>query len=301
MRTFLFVLFFPCLLFSQSMPEAYDLIDSSYSFTEWSALKSAGTYPPSMIFHCTSTLDHDSTAEMTSDWTYPYNLTSNARFNGLGDRGISFVNTADTQDGLGYHPAAVVIALNTHGMDSIRISWTARTLYSAPRRYVLAFQTKRDLDSNYINHSDFTYYARESGDSSTFTFDLPYYLNNYGGTVYLRWFYYHLEGDEMRRCEIGLDEIHIEGINLSSIELKEPGELTISPNPASDYIDINFMAQGSYDISLIDIFGNQLTLYEGVKYGRHNHRIDVANYSAGVYFLKITTADKVFVDKILIR
>jgi hypothetical protein len=78
--------------------------------------------------------------------------------------------------------------------------------------------------------------------------------------------------------------------------------LILYPNPASNtlYIDGNFAVNEQITYSLLSINGNQIT--ESI----HQHKseifaLDISNYEAGIYFLKVSGKDFSIVKKVVIR
>lgn len=78
--------------------------------TTWPAASAAGTYPSNMAFHRSTTQDPGLGIEMTTNYTDVYNKVSGSRISGLGDNGISFVNTGSSGN-----IGAAVAAINTIG------------------------------------------------------------------------------------------------------------------------------------------------------------------------------------------
>jgi hypothetical protein len=72
-------------------------------------------------------------------------------------------------------------------------------------------------------------------------------------------------------------------------------EITISPNPASEYIEIDLGAKlseswelsESYQIQIFDVFGRQMYNFVGA-HCNEPLRIDIPNFPDGVYFLKLS-------------
>jgi hypothetical protein len=66
--------------------------------------------------------------------------------------------------------------------------------------------------------------------------------------------------------------------------------LTLSPNPAKDYaqLDINFKNPVDLTVALIDVTGRVLETRHAGNTASEQMRFDVNNLAAGVYFLKIT-------------
>jgi hypothetical protein len=81
-------------------------------------------------------------------------------------------------------------------------------------------------------------------------------------------------------------------------QMENRTNLSISPNPATDYINIKpsegFEPSEGYIIQIFDILGIEMSSAGGgvnEVYGGGSIRIDISNLSAGVYFIRI--GDKV--------
>jgi len=60
--------------------------------------------------------------------------------------------------------------------------------------------------------------------------------------------------------------------------------ISVFPNPASDFVMVNFDNSNKYDVSLIDITGKKIIRQES---NNQNCKIDVRNINDGIYFLQI--------------
>ena len=107
-------------------------------------------------------------------------------------------------------------------------------------------------------------------------------------------------GEDSISYEIFADEI-LDCMELSSsiddgiIE----SELTLSPNPTSDYlnININFNQRVEYYFEILDISGT--TIRRDIKIDAANNRIDVSYMSTGVYFLRSRNTPEVATKKFI--
>jgi len=78
-------------------------------------------------------------------------------------------------------------------------------------------------------------------------------------------------------------------------DLTSKNDLIISPNPASEYIEIDLGAKlseswelsESYQIQIFDVFGRQMYNFVGA-HCNEPLRIDIPNFPDGVYFLKLS-------------
>ena len=133
-------------------PEPYDLSQGTYEFHSWDPNQPEGTFPTNMIFLQTRMDDpgiHDGMVEPyhipfyhednneyhgndQDKFGYPYMLTGRSRINGLGEGGVSFINT-----GRGRDVGATVIALNTTNRKVITVTWSGGTLVPNSRIYTI--------------------------------------------------------------------------------------------------------------------------------------------------------------------
>lgn len=184
---------------AQTNPTPFNLAGGSYSFTNWPSTSAAGTYPPNMMYHQhSSTTDPTLTTEPTQDWTLAYNLTSGARILGLGTGGFSFVNSSTTRPYLG----AAVLALNTTGMSTVRVSWTGSTIAidATTRDYRIRLQYRVGTTSAWADVPGPVEYVATSPAGHTQNFGptiLPSPVNNQP-VVQLRWKYYYVSGSNTR-------------------------------------------------------------------------------------------------------
>lgn len=80
-------------------------------------------------------------------------------------------------------------------------------------------------------------------------------------------------------------ETSIENINKE----KESPVVQISPNPASDYLMVSFneKAKGEYQLSIFDLAGKAIQLYNINMAGGSLKKIDLTDLTSGVYFLSV--------------
>jgi hypothetical protein len=194
-------------IFSQTLPELYNLSEEKYEFIEWSMNAKEGTYPPNMIFHQTTKIDPKLDDEMTSDWILPYNLTSGSRIIGEDTLGIIFINTSVKNDEGGYLGAAV-LGLSTKNCTNISVSWTGITNEPNDRVYSIALQYKIG-DSEYKNTGVVYMMQNKRGDSKIFSDILLPEECEDKDSVYLRWKYFFTANDEGERAKLGIDDIVI--------------------------------------------------------------------------------------------
>lgn len=132
-----------------SIPLSHKLSDGNYSFTNWAATSTAGTFPPSMAF--VSMVDEDpiitstigNGINKTNDFIQgAYNFSSGTRVNGLGENGVAFINTGNSNNAgyLGQKVGGALLAINTIGVTDAKVSWTAGTVTVNNQIYALRLQ-----------------------------------------------------------------------------------------------------------------------------------------------------------------
>jgi hypothetical protein len=75
-------------------------------------------------------------------------------------------------------------------------------------------------------------------------------------------------------------------------------DCNIYPNPASDKLNININKTGSYNVSLINLVGQEV-LYQPIESG--NSSISVSGFAKGIYLIKITGEDSESMKKIILQ
>ncbi len=211
--------------FVTTRTDPHPVIQGSFEFNEWSREAPAGTFPPHMLFEQVQESDPGLRVEMDGLWQLPYNLESRSRVNGLGEHGVSFINTANTQDHeeAGYLGSAV-LALDTRRAENIRVQWTAGTVTPNDRTYALRLQYRVGPTGSFFDvpgpdGEPLDYLRNETpGHSELFgPVALPVDAER-EPYVELRWKYYHVLGDSGPRAELRLDNIRVAA--------GDPGEVT---------------------------------------------------------------------------
>jgi hypothetical protein len=208
-------------------PAAHVLADDEFRFDAWDPATSEMTYPAHMLFlqsarndpGINDTLDytyhipHDDYAEADlSSIGFPYRTSSRTRINGLGEDGISFINT-----GRGRDLGGALVALDTRSVENPEITWTAGTLVANSRSYALRLQYRIGTDGPFHDVLDDSgkpvMYHRS--DVSGTTTDMPAVrLPNDAleqPYVQLLWKYHHVSGDSGPRDQLRLDNLVVSG------------------------------------------------------------------------------------------
>jgi hypothetical protein len=202
-------------------PLAYNISDCKYTFSHWESDRALGTYPAAMKFVYMTSTDPVINAEIEGPTNGTYNLTSRTRINGLGNYGISFINTGNADGNPGYPGTKLggaILALNTLNHDEVYLSWKGRTINKNEREYAIKLQYRigdiLPFEDLVINNQLVNYQRQEnSGDSLFFeNLKLPSVLLN-KPYVQLFWRYYNLEPDASgSRAELGIDDIEIKTV-----------------------------------------------------------------------------------------
>ncbi len=205
-------------------PAAHGIAAADFHFTRWNADHPAGTFPSSMLFlqgegNNDATLSTALTkayeipsadAALPADSGFPYGASARTRINGLGENGISFLNT-----GRGRDLGAALVALDTRGADQVQLLWTAGTITPGTgRTYALRLQARAGhagafqdvlIAGNPIEYQG----AAIPGDTLVFgPIELPavWLGQEY---VQLAWRYHQTGGTSGSRDELALDDVAI--------------------------------------------------------------------------------------------
>ncbi|WP_164891016.1 LamG-like jellyroll fold domain-containing protein [Botryobacter ruber] len=129
-------------------PAAQALSTGAFAFSSWDANEPEGSFPGNMLFLQSDVDDPGVEVPLLFSYAvpaadlvtadagnvgFPYRNTSRTRINGLGDNGISFINT-----GRGRDLGAALVAVDTRNITDAKISFHAETLIPNFRVYNLA-------------------------------------------------------------------------------------------------------------------------------------------------------------------
>ncbi|MBK9291971.1 MAG: CotH kinase family protein [Bacteroidetes bacterium] len=293
-------------------PVAYRLANGPYRFGYWDANQPERTYPPHMVFQQSSKNDpglndpmthpyHVPPSEMHGDDAgsigFPYRLTRRTRLNGLGDQGISLINT-----GRGRDLGAVVLALDTRGLHGITVGWTGGTVLPNSRVYAIRLQYRTSLDQPFVDvpgaGGEPVEYQRSATAGHTQVFapvTLPPQADNQA-YVQLRWKYYYtgqqINASDGSRDMLRLDDIEVNALNLSTSENTMPSvEARLWPNPATNAtnLQLNIAENQKLSIALYDAGGRLVKrFYEKLFHsGGHQLTLAVDDVRPGMYYVRI--------------
>ena len=86
----------------------------------------------------------------------------------------------------------------------------------------------------------------------------------------------------------------------NTVEQSTPGSILVSPNPASDYITIQFNGQVSEE-TVVYIFSPLGLLQSFNLLNENSRRIDISSLPAGIYFIKIEDGQQQYNSKFMVR
>lgn len=276
-------------------PAPHVLADADFRFEDWDADRPAGSYPDAMLFLQSDVNDPeletpllyayhipnaDYAAGDAGNIGFPYRNESRTRINGLGEEGISLINT-----GRGRDLGAVLVHLNTTDLDSLLLRWTAGTLRPNSRVYHLRLQYRIGLYTDWEDILDDAgaplEYQRNPQEGHEEEFDwmaLPQELVGLP-SLYLRWKYYftgtQLDMGSGARDMLRLDDIMLTRERTSAVEPGQPVHvLRMYPNPvAAGLVFFNRITSGA----VYDLTGRIVARMND------SSRLDVAHLPAGFY------------------
>jgi len=306
-------------------PEAHVLINEAYSFTEWDEDHPELTFPPSMVFQQTEMTDPGLNDEMTGPYQvpandispddiaslgFPYRLTARTRLNGLGEDGISLINTGRDRD-LG----AAVLALDTRGVEQATIKFTAGTVRPNSRNYAIRLQYRvgtNDVFKDVLNEGEIIEYVRSEVENHEQTYEtlLPQDAVN-KPYVQLRWKYYFLGSPTSGpRAMLRLDDIHITMTLANSDEddvADVPDQIELHqnyPNPFNPSTNLSFRLNktGSVQLYVYNSLGQRVSelVNEVRTAGTHTVTFDSNNLSSGIYMYKIVAEGQILTRKMVL-
>jgi hypothetical protein len=243
-------------VYSQTNPTPFDLNSGNYSFTQWDATSTAGTYPNNMRFHTFSAADNsiaNPAHVANADYTLAYNLTSGSIINGLGVDGIAFRNTGSPGN-LG----AAVTSISTVNRTNVRIGWSGATLastFTSFRVYAINLEYRIGNTGSWTvatytpGGTDSVQYiaSLSSGNTNTVAqrltvanFTLPVACENQS-EVQVRWRYNYRSGSG-NRPQLAIDDILIQSDPSTGVPIAL-GIPTISPSSPSALTNFSVTVQ----------------------------------------------------------
>ncbi len=120
-------------------------------------------------------------------------------------------------------------------------------------------------------------------------------LSGYNGSVHIAFKYTGSDTND-ETTAFQLDNIAVNGQNLVAIETLNSNLPVIFPNPTNGQFNIKF--ETKYQISITDISGK--LIYEN-PHAENNTVIDLSKQTKGIYFVKITQNNAVYVSKLILN
>jgi hypothetical protein len=227
--------FEPAILSNNPIPStAAEIAKCGYKITEWDASQAAGGSPANSKFVFLDTENPLITAQIEGYTSGVFNFSSKTRINGLGANGFSFINTSDANVGYpGNKLGGFLLAINTMNLDTIKLTWTGRTITANPRKYNIRLyfrigdvQPFQDFNPVIQYNGNIT-----SGHSQTFRdIILPEEIMNQP-YVQLFWKYYYTgSAASSARDQLGIDDILIKGVKVLSGNITSGLDPSLTPN-----------------------------------------------------------------------
>ncbi|MBO9703376.1 MAG: CotH kinase family protein [Sporocytophaga sp.] len=298
---------------NDKIPFAHNLAKSDYEMKYWSASSEAGSYPASMIFMQTDTIDPKIDVERNIPYTLAYNLTKKTRIEGLNDDGFAFINTGSISDepNPGRDLGAAVLALKTKGLEQATVSFTAGTVLPNDRSYGIRLQYRigdNGAFTDFMNNGNLVDYIRtaEGGKYTRFeNIPLSEELMNQE-YIQLRWVYYYISGNSGPRAKLRLDDISVSALRPSAVAdaSSDLNQVSIFPNPSNGSFTFRLSNEfrGMMNIAALDITGKTICSTELNKQSKEIYWHSECDFTGpGFYFLKWSTGEVQGFEKIIVN
>ncbi len=207
-------------------PQAHPAMNGAYVFHAWASNEPAGSFPLHMLF--LQGTENDSTlttrleiayhippndASAEADAFFPYAAASRTRINGLGEDGISFINT-----GRGRDLGGALLALDTRNATSIQVAWVGGTILTNTRDYAIRLQYRIGPTGVFADVTDDlgqpVEYRRNVLNGHVAAMGPVFLPDTALGHEYVQllWRYYRVAGTSGPRAQLRLDEILVTAI-----------------------------------------------------------------------------------------
>lgn len=261
-------------------PEAVVLSEENFQFLRWNADAPEMTFPENMLFLQSDKNDPtiadlleypyfipvDEYAEDdAANIGFPYRNTRRTRLTGLGENGISFINT-----GRGRDLGGVLAAINTEGLDEVQARWLTGTILKNLRQYGITLQYRIGTEGAFINIPETGYAAGNDGHTANqdpVSLPSPILGQPY---VQLLWRYHYLNGNSGARSELRLDDILV-AASPPAPDLTHP-MATTPVNQPFDIIWNHTARTDNYELQLADNagFNNPVVSKTGIELNVYN-------------------------------
>jgi len=162
------------------------------------------------------------------------------------------------------------------------------------------------IDSAWVNFSLSAFNHDEYGNTlgaDLYGWDTDTWMQNHDDSIELS-YYYNLMSDYYTGYHIEAAYVSI----LTGIDRavdKTRANLTVYPNPASSEINVQLTAPAgsNAELALYNAAGAKLmNVYSGnFADGEHTFRVNISQFNTGLYFVKLTTENDIFISKLLIN
>jgi hypothetical protein len=279
-------------------PEAKKMAQESFLFSNWDENEPAGSFPDHMLFLQSDINDPKAEDPVvfaysipTSDYAssdidnigFPYRNQSRTRINGLGEEGISFINT-----GRGRDLGAAVLSLDTRNCSNLIWEWSASTLRANSRVYALQPFFREGITQTWQpllqDDGEPWIYQRSSIENRKDTLKHLAFPNEMLENPYvqLMWKYYftgqRITEESGARDMLALHHIFIEKQTANSSVDQKPldSQWTVFPNPVENYLYVDNPISGV----IYDMKGMPILLI------KNQSQVDLQGIPPGVYWLR---------------
>lgn len=307
-------------------PDPYSVASLGfYRFKEWSEDEPEGSFPDHMIFLQSDISDPGAyddllyayqipeaeyAPEDAGNVGFPYKNTSRSRINGLGEDGISLINTGRDRD-LG----GIMMSVDINDPEnSMAVEFQASTLRANSRVYGLRLQyrtVQKDGDTGYLftewkdamSDDEIVEYERsEEIDQISFSnYVIDFSTESDEHVQFLLRYYY--TGERLSEISGARDMIRLSTFSIFELATNSFDEDTALPsvvvldqnypNPFNPNTKIGFSLPESQHISLsvYDILGRKVSTLanEVLPAGQHSVNMDASNLSSGLYIYRLQT------------
>ena len=301
-------------------PKPYSLADSTYQFSSWPANRPVGASPPSMKFVYMNEAEPRLGAEIMGFTSGGFNYSSRTRVNGLGEDGVSFVNTGNLEGNPGYpgrRLGGALLSLNTSGEGDITVRFEAGTVERNSRIYHLRLQYRTGEDQPFrdVNGPDgrpIEYEASSTpGHQQLFeAVKLPPDAED-NQIVQLFWRYFYtgtrLDEDDGSRSMLRLSDLEVTSKSLLGTGSGPPQRIRLFqnyPNPFNPTTTIRFdlPEPSEVKLDLYSVDGRKVaTLVNSqLSDGRHQVELDASNLASGIYFYTLSAGGRLLTQKLTV-
>jgi hypothetical protein len=221
------------LLSANPEPVAFNVDKCGYTFKFWDSEATEATFPANMAFVYMDQEDPTLTANIAGFTSGDYDNDSKTRINGLGENGVSFINTGSGREG--YPETRVggaILSIKTTNYNNLSLAFTAGTVTSNSREYNLRLQYRvgdKLPFTDLIDENDQPVeYLRSTidGHEQQFEVNLPASLME-KPYIQLFWRYYYT-GTKNSEVSGARDEIRLDEVKLrAKLLLDQPVSFSI--------------------------------------------------------------------------